>query len=163
MFPIRSSFALLTTVAVLLFVSACTKKESGMTPEEVLETYVKIALNAKSEQDKKSLEEYLTGEALKKLKLMGNEEFLEKLVKPEFKFVSFLARDQRQENNGGISLVYELTFENKSGDTKAKLINRKIAYLKRATDNSWKIFNTRNIKSFVEMKDGLDVMNFKYP
>lgn len=148
------------SLLLVLFGAACTKSNSGLSPEEVLETYVKIAINAKTEKDKTSLEEYLTGEALTKLKLMTKDEFIEKLVKPEYKFVKFSTRDSREESNGGVSLVYELTFENKTGDSTAKIISRKIAYFKRGRDNGWKISDTRNVKSFVEMKEGLDI---KYP
>ncbi len=162
MYPLKQCTKIFMFLAIL-GASACTKKEAGMNPEEILETYVKIALNAKSEKDKASLEEYLTGEALKKLKLMSQSDFVDKLVRPEFKFVKFSTRDMREESNGGVSLVYELTFENKTGDSKAKVINRKIAYFRKNAENAWKIFDTRNVKSFIEMKDGLDVMNFNYP
>ncbi len=164
MFRSRVFLSAIFLVAItVLFSAACTTKEEGMSPKEVLETYVRVALNAKSEKDKTSLEVYLTGKALAGLKMMTQKDFREKLVKPEFKFMRFLARDQRQEENGNISLVYELTFENKSNGNKAKLVNRKIAYFKQTDDSAWKIYETRNMKSFIEMEKALDVMNFKYP
>lgn len=145
--------------SLLLVGAACTKKTTAESPESVLQVYVTTAINAKNGGDRARLFEYTTGKALERLQAMTDEDFLNSLVKPEYKFVHFSTYDKREENDGGLSLVYELVYENAAGDTNAKITNRKIAYFKK-DGNIWKINDTRNVKSFVEMKDGLSV---QYP
>lgn len=142
--------------AGLFVVSACTKKNEPSTPAGVIEAYVKTAINAKDASAKTSLYEFMTGKALDKIQGMSDEEFLNGMVRPEFKFVHLSTRDQREEQGGSISLVYELVYENTGGDTAAKITNRKIAYM-RNVDGKWKIEDTRNVKSFVEVEKGLSV------
>lgn len=139
--------------------SACTPKKKPESPEAVLQAYVTTAINAKSGADKERLYEFTTGKALERLQAMPEEEFVNSLVKPEYKFVHFSTRDLREEKEGSMSLVYEIVYDTKSGDQGAKITSRKIAYMKK--DNGvWKIEDTRNIKSFVEVKEGLNV---QYP
>jgi hypothetical protein len=146
----------LVSLAIVLSVGACTKKQNLESPASVLEAYVKTAINAKSGSDKARLYEYTTGTALQKLQAMSEEDFTTSLIKPEFKFVHFSTRDQREETTGGISLVYELVYENTAGEGSAKTTSRKIAYMKKE-GSTWKIEDTRNIKAFVEVKDGLNI------
>lgn len=144
---------------ILVLASACTKGGKTDSPEAVLEAYVKKAINAKSGSDKGALYDYTTGKALERLQQMSDEDFINSLVKPEFKFVHFSTRDRRQEEDGSVNLVYELVYDSAGGDTSAKVTNRKIAYFKNV-DGKWKIEDTRNVKSFVEVEKGMEV---KFP
>ena len=159
MFLVNRWIATLALTGIVFAGAACTPKKKPESPEAVLQAYVTTAINAKSGSDKGRLYEFTTGLALKRLQDMPEEEFVNSLVKPEFKFVHFSTRDLREEANGSVSVVYELVFESKAGDSGAKVTNRKIAYMKKDS-GSWKIEDTRNIKSFVEVKDGLSV---QYP
>ena len=143
-------------LAIALATGACTKKAKVESPEGVIEAYVNTAINAKDASAKTALFEFMTGKALERIQSMSDAEFMEGVVKPEFKFVHLSTRDLREEQGGGISLVYELVYENTSGDSAAKITNRKIAYM-RNVDGRWKIEDTRNVKSFVEVEKGLSV------
>lgn len=143
---------------LLILLSACSKKEDLSSPELVLERYVKTAINAKAGGDRTSLFNYLTGKALERIKSMSDKDFFEVLVKPEYKFVHFSTRNfQAQTGNRG-SLVYELVYQNAATDeVPVQVTVRKIAYFVQVDGKEWKISDTRNIKSFVEMKKGMQV------
>ena len=145
----------------LIFVAACTKDHKLASPESVLENYVKIAINAKTGADRKSLFYYLTGEALKRLKDMSDEDFFETLVRPKYKFVHFSTRHfQEQKGNTG-SLVYELVYESSPTDKiPVQITVRKVAYFTRVNEKEWKISNTKNIKSFIAIEKGMQI---QYP
>ena len=157
----RTSWLIVALVFVVVS-SGCSKGGKKPEPVEVLESYVKIAINAKAGEERANLFEYTTGKALAGLKQMTDEEFLEFLVKPEYKFVHFSTRDSHKEMNGALSLVYELVYESVKGNTTAKITSRKIAYFSKDSAGNWRISDTRNLKTFLEMKEGLKI-NFKFP
>ncbi len=153
MYPIK----LFIFCTLLTALSACSKHGKEDNPRTVLENYIKVAIRSTNEQDKKDLEEYFTGEALKKIKSMTDEEFLKRLVEPKYKFVRFEAKDLRQESTDKVSILYELIYDRKNKKDNARMTVRKIAYLIRNKAKMWKITNTRNIKTFVEVKKSLSV------
>ena len=152
----------------LLGLGACTKSPQLNTPEGVLEEYVKRAFSAKSIEDGKKLLELSTGEAKNWLSSLNEEEFKKQFVQNSMVFLSLKMKDRRQDQGGDVSLVYELSFRDgrgpepltpKGGMTPSSAIYtvKKIAYLTRDGE-AWKIKATKNVKSFVERKEDLEIL-----
>ena len=142
----------------LLMISACVKKRQLETPISVMEEYINIAMTAKASSDRSKLLELTTGNAYQELKGMSDKEFDEKFIQSKFRFIAFKAKDLREENDGSLSLVYELSYEAKAEGNPATVTNKKIAYLGKDDSGHWKIKDTKNIKSLIESKNGLEVM-----
>jgi ketosteroid isomerase-like protein len=143
-------------VVIGLLCVACTKRGAEQ-PATAVEEYIKVAMNAKSASDKQALYAYTTGEARAELEKMSDKDFDEQFVQRKMSFKSFKAKDLREEAGGGVSLVYELAFLEKTADGSAEITNRKIAYLQKDSDGHWKITSTKNVKSFIEREDALEV------
>jgi hypothetical protein len=166
--------AQVSAVASLLALAACTKSgPKADSPEAALEAYVHTAFNAKSVDDGKKLLELSTGEAQEWLSSLSQEAFKKQFVDNHMVLESLKTKDKVQEQNGDVSLVYELAFKDGRGpeplttdDKAAKMTPspavytvKKIAYLtKDKESNTWKIRATKNIKSFVERKDALEIL-----
>ncbi len=147
----------LVVLALFTFV-ACTKTPKADTPEGALEKYVTYAFAVKSPEDKKKLMELSTDDALYFLENMSDEDFRRQFIDSDLKFVSMKAKDKREENTGDVSLVYELNYRQGKDVNQIVHTNKKIAYLtKNQESGEWKIKSTKNLKSFLEVKDVLVV------
>jgi hypothetical protein len=139
---------------------ACTKSPSAATPEAAIENYVKIAFGARDVADGKKLLELSTGEAREWLASMSEDAFKKQFLENHMVLQSFSTKDVRHEANGDVSLVYEIAFKDGAADGKptsqAVFTNKKIAYLTKE-DNAWKIKATKNVKTFIERKDALEI------
>lgn len=145
----------------LLAVAACTKHVDGNgSPEAALESYVKTVFSAKSVDDAKKLLDMSTGDAREWLASMSEEAFRKQFVENKMVLQSFSMKDLRKEKDGDVSLVYEIAFKEGSPDGKptspAVFTNKKIAYLTKDGEG-WKIRATKNIKSYIERKDALEI------
>ena len=156
-------------VVSLLALAGCTRGGgTASSPEGALDQYVHAAFSGKEDASDKMLD-LSTGEAKEWLSSMSKEAFKKQFVDNHMQLVSFSAKDKTTEANGDVSLVYELTFKDGSSDGKptsqAVYSLKKIAYLSRATDDKgtatggWKIRATKNVKTFIERKEALDVMS----
>lgn len=144
---------------VVLLLGSCTKKMPD-SPAGVLEQYIQVAMNAKSLQDKDKLMELTMGSAHDDLEKMTPEQFEQGFISSQLHITGFKTKDLRQENSGDVSLVYELDFQEKGGaGGVADMNNKKIAYLSKDDAGHWKIKETKNVKSFVEKKDALEVLD----
>lgn len=141
---------------------ACTKGGSGSaTPQAVLENYVKIAFASESADEKrKGLLDLSTGEAKEWLDSMTPETFKTQFADNHMLLKSFTTKDLVQDKNGDVSLVYEIAFKDgaANGDPthQAVYTNKKIAYLHKDGDQ-WKIKATKNMKTYIERKDALEI------
>lgn len=139
-----------------LTLAGCTKKSSPPnTPEGALEKYVTTAFSVKSAGDREQLLALSAGEALEHLKKMSEENFQKQFVDSKLRFVSMKTRDLRQEDNGDVSLVYELSFQDTAGGTSASHTNKKLAFLTKDETGEWKIRATKNVKTTIERKEDL--------
>ena len=156
-----NSWAQLAVVMALFALPACTKSNQAASPETALNAYVHAAFAAKSVSDSQKLLDLSTGEAKEWLSSMSEDAFKKQFVDNKMVFQSLHTKDLRQEKNGDVSLVYELAFKDGSPDGKptssAVYTNKKIAYLTKEGD-AWKIKATKNVKSFVERKDALEIL-----
>lgn len=144
-------------IVTLFFSISCNKKSGVETPTSAMENYINIAMGAKSSADREKLLELTTGEAHEELKRMTDKEFVDQYVNSQFHFLGFKTKDLREENDGALSLVYELSYETKGAPNPATLTNKKVAYLVKDEQGHWKIKSTKNIKSLVEKKDALEI------
>lgn len=137
--------------------SSCTKSQKADTPERALEKYVSAAFNVRSVEDRQKLLNLSAGDALTFLQRMDDETFRKHFIDAKLEMVSMKTKDLRQEVSGDVSLVYELSYR-ESGVGKALHTNKKIAYLTHDQEQGeWRIKATKNMKTFIEMKDDLVV------
>jgi len=139
------------------FASSCTKSQKADTPERALEKYVSTAFKVRSVEDRQKLMALSAGDALTFLRGMDDETFRRHFIDAKLEMVSMKTKDLRQEISGDVSLVYKLSYR-ESGAGKALHTNKKIAYLTHDQEQGeWRIKATKNMKSFIEMKDDLVV------
>lgn len=142
--------------AILLAITACNRKAPlPNTPEGTLEKYVNAAFDVHSVKDREKLLALSVGDARAHVESMSDQAFQQQFMENKIRFVSMKTKDLRQENDGDVSLVYELSYQD--GATNAPTIhtNKKIAYLTRDASGEWKIKSTKNVKSFIEKKEDL--------
>jgi hypothetical protein len=93
--------------------------------------------------------------------LDAQEAFEKQFLKNNMKLVSFTSKDKVRDESGDVSLVYELSFKdgNESGDPTKRAVYslKKIAYLTNKDGGTWKIKATKNVKTFIERKDDLQI------
>ncbi|HEY8279996.1 MAG TPA: hypothetical protein VIH99_10245 [Bdellovibrionota bacterium] len=146
-------------VFVLLPFGACTKQESKpTTPEGALERYVTTAFSAKSADSRQSLLDLSTGDAKAWLESMSADDFKKQFVDNSMVLQNLKTKDLREEKSGDVSLVYELAFRDGKTPNAAAYTNKKIAYLTKDEKGDWKIKATKNVKSFIERKDALEIL-----
>lgn len=144
---------------LILALCGCTKHVAlPTTPQGALENYVRTAFNARTADDRNALLELSTGDAKAWLESMSAEDFKKQFVDNSMVFGSIKTQDLRTEKSGDTSLVYELSFRDGKTPNAAAYTNKKIAYLTRDDKGNWKVKATKNIKSFVERKDPLEVL-----
>lgn len=155
----------LSILAAFILVGAisCTKK-TPQSPEAVLEEYIQTAMNAKSLKDKERLMELTTGMANEDLQKMTDTEFENQFIKTKFKFQRVKTKDLREESAGEVSLVYELEYQQaETSGLNSDMTNKKIAFFTKNEDGKWKIRETKNVKSLIEKKESLEVLNSASP
>lgn len=155
----RSMRELVLLLALAMLASACTKTpERPTTPEAALELYVKAAFSARTEADRQKLLELSVSDARAHLEQMSPEEFKQRFAENDMQLISMKARDLREEKSGDVSLVYEIAFKEGKAGGAASYMNKKIAYLTKDDKGDWKIKATKNVKSYVERKDDLEIL-----
>ncbi len=155
---LKKAMSISPVIALLAF-SACTKKaDRAHTPESALDLYVNTAFNAKNDAARQTLLDLSTGDARAWLETMSAEDFKKQFVENSMILQSMKSKDLRHEQSGDVSLVYEIAFKDGKTPNAAAYTNKKIAYLTKDGKGEWKIKATKNIKSFVERKDDLQVL-----
>ncbi len=136
-------------ILVSMVMAGCTKSANDKTPEGALQSYVNAAFSVKNPADKEKLLNLSTGEAHDQLQNMSDDNFMASFGKG-IRLVNLKTKDRRGETDGGVSLVYELSYDDGSG--KGAITHKKIAYLT-PTEEGWRIRGTKNIKEVVEQND----------
>jgi hypothetical protein len=159
-----SQSVLVVSVLALGF-AACTKSQpKNSTPEEALKSYVETAFNLKEFKDAGKLLDLSTGEAYDWLYSMNQDAFTKQFLGNHMMLRSFSTKDKITDDKGDVSLVYEIAFQENapSGTPKDETVftNKKIAYLTKDKDSgNWKIRATKNVKTFLERKDPLEILS----
>lgn len=128
------------------------------TPEAALKNYVQKVTTNKADRD--FYLQYTSGKLLESIESMDDEEFkkFNKFEKIKNAKVNIIYKSCEQQT---CSLTYTVKYEvhenqKVSFDTEVK----KIAELVKV-DDSWKIFEVNNTKTFIESKSAIDIFNKK--
>jgi hypothetical protein len=151
----HKNFLFIGLLAVSLGFVGCTKNQTANTPEAALDQYVSAAFSAKNLDDKSKLLNMATGDALAHLQKMKDDEFKKQFLDANLKLVSLKVKDIREDNEGGVSMVYELSFQDGKSGAAVVHTNKKVAYLTKIDGGQWKIRATQNVKSYIEKKEDL--------
>lgn len=133
----------------LLMISGCSKKTGDQSPIKVLEEYIEISFNAKTETDKQKMESLLTGDTQQRLKSWSDAQFLKAFVETRRKFLSIKILENKAVSAAESALTYELTFKEGEGDQEAKVSQRKMAMIVKESEH-WKIKEVRSIRESIE-------------
>lgn len=144
-------------IAFVLIFNACTKSSKNLQPEQILDAYVKVAMNARSLSDKKDLITYTTGEVKKQLEEMTNTQFQKEFLDKKFKLINLRTKDIRKKSEEELNLVYNVTFEKTDNEEVTKITQKKLAFFRKIKEEGWKIEKIKTIKTFLKSDDPLDV------
>ncbi len=142
---------LLTMVAtaVILLQGACTNQVVDNTPTKVLESYIKISFNAQNLEDKKHMEDLLTGETKKRLLSWSDEQFIKAFIEAKKKFQGIKILENKKVNDQEVALTYELSYQEGPQDKTAQVTQRKLCNIVEE-DGSWRIKEVRSIRESIE-------------
>ena len=131
----------------LLF--ACTPNIGDGTPAKVLENYIHTSFNASSIEDKKKMEDLLTGDTKNRLVSWSDEQFLKAFVETKKKFQGLKILENKKVSEDEVALTYELSFQDGPADKTAQIAQRKLATVVKE-DSQWRIKEVRSIRESIE-------------
>lgn len=134
---------------ILLLASGCSKSVVDNTPAKVLENYIQISFSARSAEDKKKLQELLTGDTLARLAAWSDEQFEKAFVETKKKFEGLKVLDHKKVNDSEVVLTYELAYKEGPADKTAQITQRKLCTVV-LEDGAWKIKEVRSIRESIE-------------
>jgi hypothetical protein len=133
----------------LVFATACTTKVIDNTPTKVLESYIQISFNAKNLDDKKKMEDLLTGDTRTRLVSWSDEQFTKAFIEAEKKFQGLKVLENKKVNDDEVALTYELSYQEGPKDKLANITQRKMCTVVQQ-DSAWKIKEVRSIRESIE-------------
>jgi hypothetical protein len=136
-------------VAALFAQAACTSKILDDSPAKVLESYIQISFNATGIEDKKKMEDLLTGDTKQRLLLWSDEQFLKAFIESKKKFQSLKVLENKKVNDQEYALTYELSFQDGPPDKAAQITQRKLCSIVQQ-DGGWRIKEVRSIRESIE-------------
>ncbi len=128
---------------------ACTPRVVDTTPSKVLESYIQISFSARSLEDKKRLEELLTGDTLARLAAWSDEQFEKAFVETKKKFEGLKVLDSKKVNDQEVVLTYELSYQEGPNEQRAQITQRKLCTVV-MQEGAWKIKEVRSIRESIE-------------
>lgn len=141
---------------VVFFTAGCTKQGGEVSPEKAVNAYVRQAFDVKGPEDRQRLMMLTEGSAAKDLKKMSDEQFKREFIDSKLKLIDIKTKDVRQEDGNAVSLIYEISYQENGEKGPVEHFHRKVAFLKK-TEGTWKIESTKNLKTFIEIKDGSEI------
>lgn len=142
--PLNSYLAIL-----LLVLSACTSRVEDQTPTKTLESYIEASFNVKGIEDKKKMEDLLTGDTKQRLAVWSEEQFLKAFVETKKKFSSLKVLENKKVSDKESALTYDLSYQEGEGDKAAQITQRKLCTLVNL-DGGWKIKEVRSLRESIE-------------
>ena len=139
-------FAVLAVLAALL---GCTKPTGDVSPARVLENYIKISFSLGGVQDRKRMEELLTGDTLSRLMSWSDDQFSKAFLESPKKFLGLKILENRKVSEQEVALTYELSFEEGPKDNLAQVTQKKLCSVIKV-DGLWKIKEVRSIRESIE-------------
>lgn len=136
-------------LAVALLTSACSNRIGENTPAKVLENYIQISFSARSVDDKKKLQELLTGDTLNRLAAWSDEQFEKAFIETKKKFEGLRVLDNKKVSDNEVVLTYELAYKEGPAEKTAQITQRKLCTVVLESGN-WKIKEVRSIRESIE-------------
>lgn len=136
-------------MVTLLGLGACTPNLADSTPSKVLESYITTSFNASSIQDKKKMEELLTGDTKNRLVAWSDEQFLKAFVEAKKKFSGLKVLETKKVNDQEVALTYELSYQDGDSPKAAQVTQRKLCTVVQI-EGAWKIKEVRSIRESIE-------------
>ena len=145
----RFSHRRLIAALFALSLSACTPNVVDNTPAKVLESYIQISFSAKGADDKKKMQELLTGDTLTRLAAWSDEQFEKAFIETKKKFDGLKILDNKRVTENEVVLTYELAYKEGPADKNAQITQRKLATVV-LESGAWKIKEVRSIRESIE-------------
>lgn len=133
----------------VLSLSSCTPNVIDNTPAKALESYIQISFSAKSAEDKKKMQELLTGDTLARLVAWSDEQFEKAFIETKKKFDGLKILDNKRVTENEVVLTYELAYKEGPADKNAQITQRKLATVV-LESGAWKIKEVRSIRESIE-------------
>ncbi|NDG85402.1 MAG: hypothetical protein EBX52_10265 [Proteobacteria bacterium] len=136
-------------IAFLLLLPACTVTPSDDTPAKVLEGYIRVSFSASSIDDKKKMEDMLTGDTKSRLMAWSDEQFTKAFLGANKKFRELRILENNKVSDQEVAITYELSYEEGAQDKTTRTTQRKLCAIVKE-DGSWKIKEVRSIRESIE-------------
>ena len=133
---------------------ACTPNIKDSSPARVLENYIQISFQSTSLQDKKRMEELLTGDTKLRLQAWSDEQFTKSFLGLKRKFLGLKILESKKVSDHEVALTYELTYEEGPLGKSAQITQRKLSNIVFEA-NVWKIKEVRSIRESIEFLEEL--------
>ncbi len=127
----------------------CTDLSPDVTPAKVLENYIRISFNATSLDDKKKMEELLTGDTRTRLMSWSDEQFSKAFIGASKKFQGLKILENNKVSDQEVAITYELSFEEGVQDKVTRTTQRKLCAIVNE-EGVWKIKEVRSIRESIE-------------
>lgn len=138
---------LIIVFASILLAISCTKK---LGPEETLREFIDYRFT--SNQSAEKIMSFLDGDILEETQEMKDEELKQFLETEKFRKNSFKIIHANC-NEDKCFLTYVLKYVETKEEEKSETEVKKIAELRKVDENTWKIFDITNVKTYIENKE----------
>ena len=145
----RLKTGILTLVLLMTGLSSCTRESDDSSPNKVLESYIQISFAAATAQDKKRMEELLTGDTKARLSSWSDDQFTKAFIETKKKFQGLKVLETKKVNEQEVALTYELSYQEGPQDKLALVTQRKLCTITHEADG-WKIKEVRSIRESIE-------------
>ena len=137
-------------VVCAMSLSACSERLSDSTPAKVLDSYVQTSFNVKGPEDKKKMEDLLTGDTKTRLSTWSDEQFMKAFVETKKKFGGLKILESKKVSDKEYALTYELSYQEGPQDHLADVTQRKLCSIVQNEDGAWRIKEVRSIRESIE-------------
>ena len=153
---LRSKIAFGFVLLSFTGLSACTPDAVETTPGKVLETYIQISFHAQSLEDKKHMEELLTGDTKNRLVSWSDEQFSKAFLETRKRFKGLKILESKKVSDKEFALTYELSYQDGPEDKAAEVTQRKLSTIVQE-DGNWRIKEVRSIRESIEYLKALSL------
>jgi len=143
----------------LIFLFSCdfgTRTDIKAGPQKRLEGYISKSFSINKVEDRRGLEDYLTGPTKTRLTSWSDDQFKSAFVDSKRIFKNLLIRDVKEVSEKVVSITYELTYIDQKSNAGAKVTSRKVSQMTKL-GGIWYISEVRNIKEMIEYTNELSL------
>ena len=146
---VPSIWAFCFSVILPIALSSCTPDAVDGSPAKVLENYIQTSFHAKTLDDKRHMEELLTGDTKNRLVSWSDDQFNKAFVDAKKKFQSLKILETKKISDQEVALTYELSYQDGPEDKTAEVTQRKMSTIVQE-NGAWKIKEVRSIRESIE-------------